>query len=143
MSMNSRTNKKDVIILQYLKSRKTMQILDKNFINNNKINSRIVINNKMNNIKEALEKKEIENKEMKIKLLLFGYIKKIDLMFKGNRLLKSVKISKLKTKHIQSFENLFNGCSSLESLYGIEHLDLTNVTSIKGAFYGCKKLSKI
>lgn len=42
-----------------------------------------------------------------------------------------------------NISSMFNGCSSLVSLDGLENLDISNITDLNAVFYGCTALSDI
>ena len=48
-----------------------------------------------------------------------------------------------KTYAPTSLEHFFAGCSTLETITGLEYLNTANVTDMSGMFYGCQKLSSL
>ena len=58
--------------------------------------------------------------------------------FKGLNALSGFNVEK-----VESFQEMFKGCASLESIPGINNWVPKNAKNLRGMFKGCKKLSKI
>lgn len=57
--------------------------------------------------------------------------------------IKTLNISGWDTSNVKSFYALFNGCTNLENIIGIEDLDVSNAHTISHMFNGCENLTKL
>ena len=152
---------------------KTIKIFGDDFVNNNKENCFLIIDNNQLEICSKIEiKDDLKNKDIleiiliEIKtinnmshmfdecqsLLSLPDINKwntsniIDMsyMFFGCSSLNNISdISIWNTSKVENMKCMFCNCSSLTSLPDISKWDISNVKNINGMFYGCKLLSSL
>ena len=114
MNKNEINNEMTII---YKNDENKIKLFDKNFINNNKDNCYLIINNEKTELKEYLEFNDKELKQIEIKLC--------------------------ETKPITNMSYMFSYCSSLQSLPDISNWNTANVIDMNGMFNGCSSLKNI
>lgn len=67
----------------------------------------------------------------------------MEYMFQLCSSLESIDISNWKTDNLKSIDFLFSACHNLQTIKGIENLNVNKVFSMKGTFAGCKTLTKL
>ena len=94
------------------RNKKNIKIFGNLFVNENRKKSRIILNNKIEELKNyiTIDKK----KDLKIKLEIYEYLISIKEMFNGCQEIKI--IDKINTFYVTNMSCLFYGCSSLSSL---------------------------
>ena len=93
-------------------------IFGNKFVENNKNNIELIINNEKTNL---IEKYKLKKGENKVQILIKGKITNLEDMFKGCKYLKNIKeLNNLDTKDINNFSCMFEGCSSLQNLNGFK-----------------------
>ena len=116
-------------------------IFGNKFVENNKNNIELIINNEKKNL---IEKYKLKRGENKIHIIIKGKITNLEDMFKGCKNLKYIKeLNSLDTKNINNFSSMFEGCSSLSNLNGIENWNVSNGIDFSHMFDGCSSLSNI
>jgi len=127
------------IIYKYDKNMKKIKLFGKNFVENNKNNCILIIDD---NLKELCEDYEIkENKNIIVKLIEKNEITDMKYMFyECVSLLSIVNFSKWKTKNINNISYMFYGCSSLNDLPDISTLITDKVNDISYMFFGYTSL---
>ena len=137
--------------------KKFINILGKEFENNNKKKYQIMIKNKQSSNKSIYKKEYKANKVLfidknnfiineiiKIKLQLIDTIIDLDCLFEGCDSLLIIKgFSKLNSKKIKSMCGLFKDCSSLLNLPDISKLNTNKVINIKEMFYNISSLKSL
>ena len=135
-------NQRD-IIYKINKDESKLKIFGSKFVENNK-NYLMMIDNKINKIKEnhIINDKKIKN----LKLLLFTdkEIKNMRSMFDGCiQLLSIPDISKWNTNNVSDISDMFNRCMQLLSIPDISKWNTNNVTDMSGMFNRCIQLSSL
>jgi len=127
------------IIYEYDKDMNIIKLFDKRFVENNKNNCILIIND---NILELCEYYEIKgNKNLTIKLIEKNTIIDMSYMFyECISLLSIVNFSKWKANNIINAFYMFYGCSSLIDLSDISTLITDKVNDISYMFFGCISL---
>jgi len=116
-----------------------IKLFDKIFVENNKNNCILIINDKIKDLCEYYELKE--NKNITIKLIEKNEIRDMSYMFyECASLLSIVNFSKWKTNNINNASYMFYGCSSLNDLEGISTLITDKLINISYMFFGCISL---
>ena len=132
---------KDMMTIIYKNDNNGIQFFNNKFIENNKSNACIEIDNKLQELMEYCKfNSNIE--EVKIKFYISEKVQSIDMnsMFRNCVNLKSIYgISKWKTK-IRNLDRMFYKCHSLSSLPDISEWDVTGLKSISLMFYDCYSL---
>ena len=132
---------KDMMTIIYKNDNNGIQFFNNKFIENNKSNACIEIDNKLQELMEYCKfNSNIE--EVKIKFYISEKVQSIDMnsMFSNCVNLKSIYgISKWKTK-ITNLDRMFYKCHSLSSLPDISEWDVTGLKSISLMFYDCYSL---
>ena len=123
-------------------NKKEIQIFGKEFVNNNKDNFRIFINDKIYNLCQKVYIKNFNEKDY-INIKLKGVILNTDVsyMFNDCNSLISISISEWNTSNIVNMSYMFSGCVSLSSIDGISNWNTSNVLNISDMFFRCSKLS--
>ena len=124
------------IIYKINKNEKSVKILGSKFVENNKDNCFLLINNKKNEICEYYNLDKEENKSyLIIKLIEKKYITNMSYMFEGcSSLLSLPDISKWNTNDVTNMSYMISGCSSLLSLPDISKWNTINVKYMSSIF---------
>ena len=117
-----------------------IKLFDEIFINNNKDNCFLLINNKINKIDEEPNLKFNKENNIKIKLIEEKNIENMSFMFYNCNSLLSVDMSKWNINKVKNFDYMFQGCSSLTNLSNISKWDTSNINNMNSMFEDCKKL---
>ena len=124
-----------------------LKILGEKFVENNKNNCSIIINDHEYNLCIYIDINQYKYNNsgtFKIKLKGVNNIKDMSYMFyKCNNLISVPNISQMNTSKLIIMSSLFVGCELLESLPDFSNWNIENCTDIRGMFYNCKNLSKI
>ncbi len=64
-------------------------------------------------------------------------------LFRGCSSLEYLDISMFKTIKVTNMSNMFNGCTNLKEIKGLEKFDTSSVTRMDGMFYGCSSLTSL
>ena len=134
------------IIYKIEEKDKAIKLFDKNFVENNKNNCKLIINGKEKELKEMYNFGLFNTKKdlLEIKLKGITNITNLSNMFEGCSSLSSLAdISKWNTSNVKRMDYMFYGCSSLSSLPDISKWNTSNVIRMYGMFYGCSSLSSL
>ena len=121
------------------------KLFGETFVKNNKHLCKIIIGNRVYELKSYLnqENEEVKNEEFKIKLKGVSKIKDLSYMFSGCLSLDSIEgFEKLNTKNIISFSHLFSFCK-VSSIPDISNWDTSNVRYMDNMFLHCINLKSI
>ena len=114
------TNSLNEIKIKYkINKSKEIRLFGDRFVENNKENCKIIIDN---NEKEIFSWLDIDKNDI-------------------NR--EFIEITLKRIKNITNISHIFNGCSTLDSLTGISEWDTKNVKDISYAFYGCSSIEAL
>ena len=117
-----------------------VKIFDQKFCQNNFQNCQIIIEGQKQNICDHYQNINFE-KNITIELLIGNNVTDYSYMFNGCSSLSSIYInSNWKTNKVTNMKWMFFGCSSLESLPDISKWNLSSVSDIQFMFAGCKSL---
>ena len=109
-------------------------IFNKIFISNNKKRAKIIINNKLYELKENLKNQKHFFQIIKIKF--FDYIFYLNYMFKDCKSLLSVtNFQNINTKNIKEIYGLFEGCNSLSYIEDISNWNINKINNNISLFY--------
>ena len=140
-------NKLNIMTLFYEINEYPVKIFGYQFVEHNKNNCYLLINDEVKELCTQLNKNEInlENNMLKIKLIEINTITDMSSMFdcgfcEFNSLISLPDISKWNTTNVTSFWSMFNGCSSLISLPDISKWNTTNVINFCCMFNRCSSL---
>ena len=125
--------------MRYRINKQEIKILGENFVENNKLNCRMIINNEEKEIKKELDELDLNKYEgtLDIKLKIIKPIKNLSYMFAGCEALESlIDFSKWNTNNVINMSYMFYDCESLISLPDISKWKMNNVTDISNMF--CK-----
>ena len=143
---NNQNNNNDEIIYKPNKGGK-VRIFGEYFVNNNKIQCKIIYNSKEYELKEYFNDidKEYNNKdEIKIKLKGISKVTNMRYMFYNcNTLYSLPDISKWNTYNVTDMSCMFSDCNKLSSLPDISKWDTSNVTNMNSIFYYCNALTSL
>jgi len=127
------------IIYKFDKNINKIKLFGKIFVENNKDNCLLIIDNKILNLCEDYEIKE--NKNITVKLIEKNGIIDMSYMFHECVSLLSIAIfSKWKANKVNNTSYMFYGCSSLIDLTGISTIITDKVIDISYMFFGCISL---
>ena len=128
------------IIYEINKEESELNIFSSSFVENNK-NCLMMIDNKINEIKENHIIDDKKRKNLKILLFTDKTIKDMSYMFYECKQLSSLpNISKWNTNHVTNMSNMFNSCIQLTFLPDISKWNTNNVNNMSSMFDGCEKL---
>ena len=142
----------EITIIYKIKDK--IKLFGKEFVQNNKNNCKIVIDNKEHELVEYIDKKDIDEninkkKKLTIKLKVINPIINMSHMFGDdwNHSFESLSslpdIYKLDTKNVTNMSYLFCRCESLSSLPDISEWDTGKVTDMSLMFHSCNKLTSL
>ena len=112
-------------------------IFNEDFVNNNKNNCYLIINDIKQDLCSYIKIKNKEQKKQEIKLFEINTITTMYCMFYGCSSLSSLPdISKWDTKNVNDMSYMFYGCSSLSSLPDISKWELNKNLETEDMFEG-------
>ena len=130
----------EMIIIYKIEGKNKIQLFGSKFIENNKNNCKIIINNKELNIVEYLNVNK-EDKILKIKLKEIKLITDMSNMFYNCESLISLPdISNWNTHNVINMSFMFYNCKSLILLPDISNWNTNNVTDMSYMFSFCESL---
>jgi len=134
--------KNEITMLYDIGKKDKIKIFDEKFIENNKGNYQMMIDDKISELDSfyiATNKKE--NEMLKIRLRQLKNVKDISFMFyKCSELVSLNNIENMDTINIIRMNSLFSGCSSLKSLPNISKWNISNLKDISYMFNECHNL---
>ena len=136
---NLQKNKNEIELIYYSKLGGFTNIFGIEFVNFNKNNIKLIINNSKNcSLIDTFYLKKGENS---IKLIIEKELTNMSYMFYNCIALKNINgLKYLNTSKVTNFSNLFWGCSSLTDINSIKYWDVSNVTDFSYLFTGCSSL---
>jgi len=124
-----------------------INLFGKKFMENNKNNCLLIINNKLYDIKDMYKYNIQGNKKdniLIVKLIGKNKITDMSYMFYGCKNLISFRIeANWDTINVTNMKSIFHFCKNLKSLDNISELRVDNVTDFSYMFYGCNSLTNI
>ena len=119
-----------------------IKLFDRKFIENNKNNCFLLLNNKIMNILEYyFINEEIKERYLKLKIIQKNTINNMSNMFSDcSSLLSLSGLSKWNINKVNNMSRMFYNCYSLNSLQDISNLRTNNVEDISYMFYNCSSL---
>ena len=121
-----------------------IKLFDNYFVNKNKNNCYLIIDNIEQELTDYIKIKTKEQKKLEIKLFETHTITSMFCIFYKCTSLSSLPdISKWDTKNVTNMGGMFSGCSSLSSLPDISKWDTKNVTNMSHIFDECSSLSSL
>jgi len=149
--LNTNLNTNEITIIYKISEyKKKIQLFDRKFIENNKNNCKIIIDNKEQEIIEYIDiNEEMKKKgQLEIKLKEIKTISNMSYMFareKGynDQLILLPDISKWDTQNVTNMSHMFRDCGSLSSLPDISKWDTQKVTNMSDMFSYCESLSSL
>ena len=121
-----------------------IKLFDGYFVNKNKSNCYLIIDNIEQELTDYIKIKTKEQKKLEIKLFETHTITSMFCIFYKCTSLSSLPdISKWDTKNVTNMGGMFSGCSSLSSLPDISKWDTKNVTNMSHIFDECSSLSSL
>ena len=134
-------NKKQIRLIYYAKQDEINEIFGKKFVEKNKNNIELIINETK---KELVDKYLLKKGENIIKIIIKNEINDLEDMFLWCSTLKNIDgLKYLNTKKINNFSYMFYGCSLLSNIKALENWDVSNGNNFSSMFYGCSLLSDI
>jgi len=134
---------KMTIIYDVDNNKDEIKIFGKNFVENNKNNCYLLINNKKHELCESvkLNKNHINEKTLEISLEETEKITNMSYMFSDCCSLKSIPdISDWDSINVNNMNSMFYNCNTLKSLPDISDWVITNVTDMNSMFSKCSSL---
>ena len=137
---------KKTIIYIINKNIKKIKLFGEVFVNNNKNNCHLLIDNEKKELLSELilNEEQILKKNLEIILIEKKPITNLNCMFyECKSIIDLPGISDWDTKNVTDMSSMFNGCISLTSFPDISKWDITNVTDLSCIFLGCSALEYI
>ena len=121
------------------------QLFSKKFVENNKENCKIIINNKETELCENIDKKKVKiiNNTIQIKLIEIKPIIDMSYMFYNSKLIKIPDISEWNSENVIDMSYMFNQCICLLSLPDISNWNTKNVINMRALFEYSISLSSL
>ena len=133
--------------LQYkvIDDKKSIKIFGKEFVENNKYNFELLLNEEKLELSEFLDINEIKGKKtVEIQLRNVNSVINMSKMFEDCKQLASIRnIKNFDTKNVTDMSYMFKGCSSLRFLPDISVFDISNVKNISSMFQDCSLLPSL
>ena len=142
-------NMHDKISIKYIKfdDDDKIKIFGKEFIENNKSNFKIIINNIEKELCEYLdniEVKKFDQNIIEIELQQINEPTNLSHMFSGCKNLYSLEnSSNLNLSKVTNMNNMFFGCSNLSFISNTSNWDTSNVRNMGDMFSGCSTISSL
>ena len=135
-------NNIEISMIYNINNNQKIKLFDKIFVDNNKENCILSINNKSIDICEYYSlNKEIKDKYIKFKLIQKNRITNMSNMFFNCELLSSLPdLSKWNTTHVKDMSNIFSNCKLLSSLSDISKWNTSNDINMSNMFSNCSSL---
>ena len=137
---------KMTIIYRVKKSEYLLRIFGKKFLDNNKDNCQIMINDEIKLLSEniILDDTIKEKDTLEIKLIEINTITDMSSIFANCKNLISVPdISEWDFKNVTNITNMFSYCESLITLPDISKWDISQIKSLSGIFSHCHSLESL
>ena len=115
-----------------------IKILGDNFVEMNKLNCKLIIDNKEQELISDLNIENIKNKNLTIKLIETKPITDMSYMFSECKYLSPLSdLSKWDTSNVTDMNNLFSKCYFVKSLPDISNWNTSNVKNMGFIFFDC------
>ena len=128
------------------KNDSVIRLFGNNFVENNKNNFKLVVNEKEVPFNDTIQKNSIEENTNIIKVTL-KEIKPVSdysyLFFQCDCLLHFYNADKMNLSHITNISHLFANCKTLISVPDITSWDVSNITKMDSIFFGCHSLLEV
>ena len=136
---NLQNNKNKIELIYYSKYGGFTNIFGTEFVNFNKNNIKLIINDSKNcSLIDTFYLKKGKNN---IKLIIENDLTNLSYMFYNCIALQNINgLKYLNTSKVTNFSNLFWGCSSLTDINSIKYWDVSNVADFSYLFTGCSSL---
>ena len=133
------------ISLTYNINNNKIKFFDEKFIENNKDNFILLVNNKIMDIFESYNiEKEMKDKYIKLKLIQKNKVFNLSYMFSDCESLSSIEnMSKLDTNSLNNISHMFSNCKSLSSIDDISKWNTNNIIDMSYLFSNCILLSSL
>ena len=139
--------KKAELIITYKKdpNEPKIKIFDKSFVNNNKNNCYLIIDDKKTELCQEIDVSQKSNEDdIEIRLIKEKPLKDISCMFYECKSLFRIKNTDFfDNNEIVNIRCMFANCENLESIPDISHLDTNNIKDLRYLFYKCSSLKEI
>jgi len=133
--------KKEINIIYKTYEEGDENIFGYKFVQNNKNNIELIINENKN---ELIYRCKLKKGENNIKIIIKNKLINLEYMFYNCISLKNIKeLEYLDTRDINIFSFMFSGCSSLSDIKGLENWNVSNGKCFNSMFSGCSSLSDI
>ena len=120
---------------------KQIKILGDNFVETNKLNCKLIIDNKEREIISDLNIENFKNKYLTIKLVETKPITNMSYMFSECSYLSPLSdLSKWDTTNVTDMNNIFSKCYFVKSLPDISNWNTSNVKNMGFIFFECYSL---
>ena len=134
-------NKKEINIIYKADKEGKENIFGKQFVENNKNNIELIINE---NKYHLISKYKLKKGENNIKIIIKNKITNLEYMFYGCKSLKKIEeLEYIDTKDINNFSYMFYWCTSLSDLKGLENWNVSKGNNFSYMFSGCSSLKDI
>ena len=140
----------NIIKYKILGKEDKIKIFGDTFVENNKNNFRISLDDKNElELVSFLDLKKNEkyikiNKTIEIKLIQISEVTNLSMMFQGCRNIISVPdLSTLNTDNVTDISFMFSNCNSLTSLPDLSIWNTSKLTNMSSLFYGCSSLKSL
>ena len=139
ISLDDYENQNEMTIIYSIGDYEFIRIFSKKFVENNRNNCKIIINEKEQEITEYINKYEINTKDnlLQVKLKEINTIFDMSYMFFECRRLIMITSMNWNTNKVTDMSYMFSSCLSLTYLSDLSKWKMNNVRSIKGMFELC------
>ena len=139
LQMNEYQN--EITLKYYPVNKGNHNIFGKIFVENNRNNIDLLINNKHHVLTDVCELEEGENN---VKLMIKNKLTNLSHMFSFcNTLIDISEIKNLDVTNVRDFSYMFSECLSLSDITSLQNWDVSNAYTLWGMFSGCYSLSDI
>ena len=116
-------------------------IFGDNFVENNKDNITLIINDKKSELVSTYNLKKGKNN---IQMIINNNLTNLEYMFKDAKSLENIEgLENLNTKNVSNFSWIFYHCSSLSDIKPLRNWNVSNGNNFSGLFWECSSLSDI
>ena len=134
-------NKNSIIFKHFVKSDGVYDILGEKFIENNKNNIELIINDKKSNL---INKAELKKGENIVKLIIKNKLSNFSHMFHLCKTLKNIDgLKNLDVSESKDLSYMFYKCSSLSDISALNNWDVSNCNNFEYMFFECVLISDI
>ena len=137
-------NHDEINIIYNIKYKNGVRLFDKDFVEKNNNNLKLIIDGKEQDLIDYYELKNNNKDILEIKLKGITNVINMSWMFNGCNSLSSLPdISKWNTSNVNDMSWMFYDCNSLSSLPDISKWNTSNVINMSHMFSGCNSLSSL